>query len=83
MPLQSDAERALEALHGTLNLRQFDLAARRRGSRALRAGTRRFFSREWRPVRVGLAALVVLHLAGLNAYAWQQRGLIVKQAPGA
>jgi len=76
VPLQSDAERALEALQGTLNLRQFDLAARHRGSRALRAGSRRFFSAPWRPVRVGLAALVVLHLAGLNAYAWQQRGLI-------
>lgn len=73
VPLLGDAERALEAAQGGANLRQFDLAPRHRGSRALRAGWQRFFSREWRPVRVGLAALVVLQLVGLNAYAWQQR----------
>lgn len=79
VPLQSDAERALEAFQGTANLRQFDLAARHRGSRALRAGARRFFSSEWRPLRVGLAAIAVLNLVGLNAYAWQQREVISSQ----
>ena len=73
VPLLSDAERALEALQGSVNLRQFDLAARHRGSRALREAGRRFLSAEWRPVRVGLAAIVVLNLVGLNSYAWQQR----------
>ncbi|MBK6786821.1 MAG: general secretion pathway protein GspL [Betaproteobacteria bacterium] len=77
VPLLSDAERALEAAQGAANLRQFDLAARHRGSRALRAGTQRFFSREWRSVRLGLVALAVLHLLGLNAYAWQQREALV------
>jgi len=76
VPLQSDAERALEAVQGTVNLRQFDLVPRHPGSRALRAGLRSFLSAEWRPVQVGLAALVVLNLVGLNAYAWQQRELI-------
>jgi len=73
VPLQSDAERALEALQGAVNLRQFDLAARHRGSRALRAGARRFLSAEWRPVRLGLAVILGLNLVGLNAYAWQQQ----------
>jgi general secretion pathway protein L len=73
VPLMGDAERALEAAQGAANLRQFDLAARRRGTRAMRAGAKRFLSREWRPVRLGLAALVLLHLLGLNAHAWQQR----------
>ena len=73
VPLLGDAERMLEAARGAANLRQFDLAARHRGSRVLRAGARRLLSREWRPVRVGLVALAVLNLAGLNAYAWQQR----------
>lgn len=73
VPLLGEAERALEAAQGAANLRQFDLAARHRGTRALRTGAQRFFSRQWRPVRLGLAALVVLHLLGLNAYAWQQR----------
>ena len=73
VPLLGEAERALEAAQGGANLRQFDLAVRRRGTRALRAGAQRFLSREWRPVRLGLVALAVLHLLGLNAYAWQQR----------
>jgi general secretion pathway protein L len=71
--LLTDAERALEATQGATNLRQFDLAARHRGTRALREGAKRFFSAEWRPVRLGVAALLLVQLLGLNAYAWQQR----------
>ncbi|HLL11709.1 MAG TPA: type II secretion system protein GspL [Rubrivivax sp.] len=74
--LMSDAERALEATAGTDNLRQFDLAARHRGTRALGEVLKRFFSSEWRPVRWGVAALVATQLVGLNAYAWQQRQLL-------
>jgi general secretion pathway protein L len=77
--LLSDAERALEAVQaggGQLNLRQFDLAARHRGTRALREAAKRFRSREWRPVRYGLAAVVAVQLIGLNLQAWQQRQAI-------
>ena len=73
----TDAERALEAAQGTANLRQFDLAPRHRGTRALRDVAQRFFSREWRAVRWGLVSLLVLQLVGLNAYAWQQRQMLV------
>lgn len=73
VPLMTEAERALEALQSPTNLRQFDLAARHRGTRALRDVAKRFLSSEWRPVRLGLLALVLLQLVGLNAYAWQQR----------
>jgi len=65
-----------EAARGAANLRQFELAPRHRGSRVIRAGTRRFLSREWRPVRVGLGLLAAVHLLGLNAYAWQQRAAL-------
>ncbi|MDP1899161.1 MAG: type II secretion system protein GspL [Rubrivivax sp.] len=71
--LLGEAERALEAAQGTLNLRQFELAARHRGTRALREAGKRFLSAEWRAVRLGLAALAVLQLVGLNAWAWQQQ----------
>ncbi len=80
--LMTDNERALEALgpagatKGVLNLRQFDLAARHRGTRALREAVKRFLSSEWRPVRWGLAALVAVQLLGLNLQAWQQRQLL-------
>lgn len=69
----TDAERALLCARSLWNLRQFDLAARHRGTLALHDAARRFFSPGWRPVRIGLAALVLLQLAGLNAWAWHQR----------
>lgn len=79
--LATEAERALEAAQGTTNLRQFDLAPRHRGARALREGARKLLSAEWRPVRWGLAAVVVVHLVGLNVVAWkQERALAERRA---
>src|SRR5574337_179281 len=66
-------ERALQSARSLWNLRQFELAPRRRGTRALRDAWRRWRSPAWRPVRLGLAALVVVQLVGLNAWAWQLR----------
>lgn len=76
VPLMGEAERVLEATRSGVNLRQFDLAARNRGTRAMRGGARRFLSADWRAVRLGLAALLVLNLVGMNAYAWQQQQAI-------
>jgi len=77
------AERALEAaLEGAqadINLRQFDLAARHRGTRALRDLGRRLQGPEWRPVRWGLTGLVAVQLLGLNAWAWQQRQAVTER----
>lgn len=73
VPLRSPAEHALLALRSPWNLRQFDLAPRRRGSRALRSALRQLLSPAWRPARVGLVALALLQLVGINAWAWQQR----------
>lgn len=74
--VQTDAERALQAARSLWNLRQFDLTPRRRGSRALRDVGKRFLSPGWRPVRVGLVALALLHVVGLNTWAWAQRRAI-------
>lgn len=68
-----DAERALAAASSPVDLRQFDLAARHRGLRALREGWRRLQQAQWRAARTGLVALVAVQVAGLNAYAWQQQ----------
>jgi len=80
VPLQTEAEHLLEAAQGDLtsavNLRQFDLASRHRGLRAVGALGKRFFSAEWRLVRVGLVSLLALQLLGLNAYAWQQNQVL-------
>lgn len=77
--LVGDGERALEAAQSELNLLQFELAPRHRGSRALRGLGQRLLSREWRAVRWGLGALVLAQLAGLNAYAWQQQRTLAER----
>jgi general secretion pathway protein L len=69
----SDAARALEAAQSACNLRQFDLAVRHRGSRALVDGARQLLSAPWRPVRMAVLSLLAVQLVGLNAYAWTQR----------
>jgi general secretion pathway protein L len=69
-------ERSLQAARSLWNLRQFDLVHTNRGARAMREGMRKFFGPAWRPARWGLAALVVLQLAGLNLWAWQQRSQV-------
>lgn len=71
--VQTEAERALQSVRSLWNLRQFDLAPRRRGTRALGNALRQLRSPAWRPVRLGLATLLLLQLVGLNAWAWHQR----------
>ena len=66
------AERALVAIDSPWNLRQFELAPRTRGIRALRHFVRGLMHRNWKPVRWGLAGLVAVQLLGLNLLAWQQ-----------
>jgi general secretion pathway protein L len=75
----TEAERALQAVRSLWNLRQFDLAARHRGTRALRNTLRQLLSPAWRPVRIGLATLLVLQVLGLNAWAWTQRAALVER----
>ena len=70
------AQRLLQAGRSLWNLRQFELARRTRGGRALRDSARRLFSPEWRPVRIGLVTLAVVQVLGLNLWAWHQRGVI-------
>ena len=81
LAMRSAAEQALAAVRSPWNLLQFDLAPQHRSSLALGRLARQFFSPAWAPARWGLAALVVLQLAGLNGMAWQQqRSLAYKRA---
>lgn len=68
----SAEQRALQATRSLWNLRQFDLAARHRGTRAMRDAWLRFLSPAWRPVRWGLVSLLLLNVIGLNLWAWHQ-----------
>jgi len=74
------AEFALRAARSLWNLRQFDLAARNRGVAALRGGLANFWRHpSWKPLRVGLVALAVVQLIGLNAEAWRQRNALTER----
>ena len=79
MPLE---QRLLQAARSLWNLRQFDLAPRTRGARALRDSVRRLMSPAWRPVRVGVVALVLAQIIGLNLWAFQQRAAIEDRRAG-
>lgn len=79
--VQTPAQRALAVIDGAWNLRQFDLAPRARGARALRLAGRALMRKPWRPVRWALAGLLAVHLLGLNLWAWQQhRELAARRA---
>jgi general secretion pathway protein L len=74
--VMAPGQRLLQAARSLWNLRQFELARRNRGARALRDSARKFFSIEWRPVRIGLVGLVIAQVLGLNLWAWNQRSAI-------
>ena len=65
----SDEQRALAVIDTQWNLRQFELAQRTRGLRTLRHAYRQFMQPHWRPVRIGLAALLAVQVLGLNLLA--------------
>ena len=69
-------QRALQASRSLWNLRQFSLARKNRGTRALRDLWRQFLTPAWKPMRYGLAALVAVQLVGLNLWAGHQRRTI-------
>ena len=71
--IQTPAQRALGVLDSAWDLRQFDLAPRARGVRALRLVTRELMRKPWRPVRIGLVGLALVQVIGLNLWAWQQQ----------
>jgi general secretion pathway protein L len=66
-------QRLLQAGRSLWNLRQFDLARRTRGARALGDWLRLARSPAWRPVRIGVAALIAAQVLGLNLWAWHQK----------
>ena len=77
--VMTTAQRALQASRTLWNLRQFDLARKTRGTRALRDALKRFRSTEWKPVRWGLGMLVAAQLLGLNLWAWHQASLLTEK----
>jgi general secretion pathway protein L len=58
VPVMDDAQRALEAAQTGVNLRQFDLVARTRGTRALRDGRAALLQPRMAQRALGLLALL-------------------------
>lgn len=77
--LRSEAEAALAAVRSPWQLLQFDLAPRHRGTRALGNLWHQAMSPAWRPARIGVAALLLVQVLGLNLYAWQQQRALSEQ----
>ncbi len=69
-------QRLLQAGRSLWNLRQFELARRTRGARAFGDWLRKARSPAWRPVRIGLAALIAAHIVGLNLWAWHEKAQV-------
>jgi general secretion pathway protein L len=69
-------QRLLQAGRSLWNLRQFDLARRTRGARAIGDWMRQIMSPAWRPVRIGFALLVAAQIIGLNLWAWHQKSAV-------
>ena len=79
--ITSDEQRALAVIATPWNLRQFELAQRTRGLRNVRQAYRQFMQPQWRPVRIGLVALLAVQVLGLNLLAGRyQKQLETSQA---
>ncbi|TFZ06576.1 general secretion pathway protein GspL [Ramlibacter henchirensis] len=77
--LQQPAERLLLAARSAWDLAQFDFASsgRDRAFKKLSTGWAGFLrSPQWRPARWGVALLLLVQLAGLNAWAWKERSAL-------
>lgn len=70
--VQTESEHLLLAARSLWNLLQFELTPRSKGVYAFNDQWRRLMSPQWRPARMGLAALVVVQVLGLNLWAWHQ-----------
>ena len=94
--LQTSAQRWLASARNGWDLAQFDLASSGRTRAFKKAGTlgtSLLRAPQWRAARWGAAALVLVNLVGLNAWAWREksalqdkqtsvRGLLTQTFPG-
>jgi general secretion pathway protein L len=80
--LQQGAQRRLQALQSSWDLAQFDLVSSSRArtwKRWSAASASLVRAPQWRAARVALLVLLVVNLAGLNAWAWKEQALINDQ----
>ncbi len=84
--LQQNGQRRLQALHSAWDLAQFEMAnssgarTRKRLSDSLGSLLR---APRWRAARFALLALLLVNLAGLNAWAWREQAALKSQRAAA
>ncbi len=71
--VQSQPEHMLLASRSLWNLLQFELTPRSKGLYAVTDQWRRLMSPQWRSARMGMLALVVVQVLGLNLWAWHEK----------
>ncbi|MBA3059940.1 MAG: general secretion pathway protein GspL [Gammaproteobacteria bacterium] len=80
--VQPSGQRQLQAAQSPWDLAQFDLLTSH-GARARKrwtdAGRELLRAPRWRAARVAVLALLVVNLAGLNAWAWKEKSLLSSQ----
>lgn len=79
IPLQTPAQRAVLAGQSAWDLAQFDLLRSQKARLQKRFSNilqRLLHAPEWRPARWSVVALAVIHLVGLQAWAWQTQAAI-------
>lgn len=77
--LQQSAQRRLQALQSPWDLAQFDLVNSSRARTWKRVSTALLSlmrAPRWRAARLALLALLLVNLAGLNAWAWKEQALV-------
>lgn len=80
--LQQEAQRRLQALQSPWDLAQFDLVNSSRAriwKRWSTAATQLLRAPRWRAARLAVLALLLVNLAGLNAWAWKEQSLVRAQ----
>lgn len=77
--LRQNTQRWLDAARSRWDLAQFDFVSSSRARAWKNIATRlreAWQAPRWRPARIGVAALVVVQLLGLNAWAWKERAAL-------
>src|SRR5690606_2734108 len=70
--VQTQTEHLMQAHRSLWNLLQFDLTPQSKGLSMLSDRLHQFMGPQWRAARMGLVALLVIQVLGLNLWAWRQ-----------
>lgn len=78
--VSSHTDRLIQAAQSRWSLAQFDLSLSHSWDKSLQLGWRTWMQdARWRPMRFALVTLLLVHLLGLQAYAWHAKTILNEQ----